>query len=214
MRERQRDHQQRRHADRKNSTSSTTPRRPSERPGSRSRVRLRGSRASSASVTRAEQRRAAHRRPRAHAAPCAAAGALRRLAGHRREAEQPVVEREDHQHDDQQQHRDRAGEAPVQRLQHLLDDELRDHRLAPAAEQRRHDEEADRGDEDHDRAGRDAGQRQREVDRARRPCPGRAPSVAAARGRLRSMFSITDSIVSTASGISACTMPTSTAPRL
>ena len=42
--------------------------------------------------------------------------------------------------------------------------------------------------------------------------PGLAPSVAAARGRLRSMFSITASIVSTASGISACTMPTSTAP--
>ncbi|MNL64281.1 hypothetical protein D3C87_1884810 [compost metagenome] len=44
--------------------------------------------------------------------------------------------------------------------------------------------------------------------------PGGAPSVAAARGRLRSMFSMTDSMVSTASGMRAWTMPTSTLPTL
>ena len=84
-------------------------------------------------------------------------------ARHGGEAEEPVVDEEHHEGGGEQQYRDRSGEAPVQELLHLLDDDLRDHDLAPTAEQRRGDEEAERDDEHEQRARGHSGQREREV---------------------------------------------------
>ena len=100
-------------------------------------------------------------------------------AGQAREAEQPVVEQEDQGGRDEQHDRKRARKAPVQHLLDDRDDDLRDHRLLPPAEQRRRDEEAERADE-HQEAGRgDARDRHAEEDL---PEGAAAPRAEGARG--------------------------------
>src|SRR5690606_34762790 len=92
------------------------------------------------------------------------AGGRAVLAGQRRQA-QDLREDEDHQQrGGEQDDAEHAGEVEVEDLLHLLDDELRDHYVANAAEKLRGDEEAERVDEDDERRRHHAGHGERKID--------------------------------------------------